>query len=631
MNCCCDPDCSEEDKTLFTGCTASLIYDPANQRNNDYSCLKSYMIYNQNTPYHIDRKDKSLLCIARENVRQAREFSRSDMQKIAHRISHGKIGTRPKYTWDSLHQTSGSKDIKMTQEPYKYGSAIWYIKSENKDGEEVTSNPAMFRLPAPYFTDMCSILEPVKYLQNSVSRCVRPLHDVISQCKTLPELDANSYISYHSIILSSDSTEDNSTDYLQADILPVTECLHSTNNCKNLTADSSDEVITGFLQPDWSWTGLASRKCVNVLSQLNLTFIHEGIKGINQIIAKAVLVDVYPYQKEIVQEFNTEFVWDNSGKPEEDKDEKNSTTMEDFLHDRKLPRSGNPGYVEGKPLILGRKVQMKDSSKNDTEDKKHFVERMHVLPDVTQWLSIQGAGDCPLTSEEMKNSPRHPISFGYDHVSTCNLQLKPFRYCEDLQRHIAFVILGLTLTNKNENLDHFTLSPFHVAAYGSPDAFPADWVPLTAVKGSYRFPTSLFPTGTTYISTGCEAIMASIHITVSFAYVGPVDAPQAKITGVFYEPEEPIMIPSLVDTTPENQIKNIPVTTTVSFLDVTGKPTTRVATFPVVSVQLPTDFFYPFSSTSTRPSSGTKKSASFSYVIIVSSLIYVTFFRVFIV
>lgn len=91
------------------------------------------------------------------------------------------------------------------------------------------------------------------------------------------------------------------------------------------------------------------------------------------------------------------------------------------------------------------------------------------------------------------------------------------------------------------------------------------------------------------ISKGCDSIVSTLHITITYAFVGSTDFPQAKITGVLYEPGESISI------LPRDLSKSFSVSTTVSFKDITAPAIMRIARWPVLSITLPKDFFYPFS------------------------------------
>ncbi len=101
----------------------------------------------------------------------------------------------------------------------------------------------------------------------------------------------------------------------------------------------------------------------------------------------------------------------------------------------------------------------------------------------------------------------------------------------------------------------------------------------------------------TLTDNGCEGIVASLHVPVIYTRVGSVNFPQLKIAGVLYQYGEPMNIPK------KSQRGNsslLTVSTTVSFVDITSSPATKVPQWPVISIKLPTDFFYPFSSSPSK-------------------------------
>ncbi|ODN02973.1 Tectonic-1 [Orchesella cincta] len=573
MNCCCDPDCSDEEKELFTGCEGSVIYDPTSKRNKDRSCYKSFVMYTENSPNRIDRTEKGMFCIVKDNMRQEREFSQSDMDMITKKILKGRISLKQKYSWDEDAAVKPSY-LKMKNEPYRYGSVIWTTKTDNDDQQQI------LRLPTSYHSNLCSLKEPIKYLQDSNFTCLLPISNLKVQCAALNELNVNHFIRNYTVISNPKMLkDDNATDIPICHINTNDQCFSDNDFVEG---DSEDEVENTKPQLD-----LGNSICHKVLSQLKLMFIHEGINGITKVVAKSVLEDIPLDTKELKQEFSVEFIWANDVGVG---NETNATSSTTTFH--KQPRSGIPGYIVGKPVILGKKMEARKNQANDSKEYE-VVQRIQVLPDASQWLHVQSAGNCPVDYEEITEFARNPILFGYEHSSTCRLVLDEFRHCEQLQQHIASFVFGA------ENPIQFTKAPLYVSAYGSPDAFPSDWVPLSFIDISGFLGSS--PSSSSLLANGCDGVITGVHVTIAYALVGPVDAPQAKITGVFYEPEESFQLTPEDDSQCKSEVctrksRYLSVTTTVSFVDVSKKPTSRVATWPVVSIRLPEDFFYPFSS-----------------------------------
>lgn len=116
---------------------------------------------------------------------------------------------------------------------------------------------------------------------------------------------------------------------------------------------------------------------------------------------------------------------------------------------------------------------------------------------------------------------------------------------------------------------------------------PSEWVPLTYKNFPSNFVTKGNPKP--LLSKGCD-IISSLHITIAYAFVGSIDFPQAKITGVLYELGDSVSYS-------QNKVsKELGVSTTVTFKDLTSPPVLLVPKWPVLSIRLPKDFFYPFSS-----------------------------------
>jgi len=109
-----------------------------------------------------------------------------------------------------------------------------------------------------------------------------------------------------------------------------------------------------------------------------------------------------------------------------------------------------------------------------------------------------------------------------------------------------------------------------------------------------------------------------MHIRIAYAFVGSLDFPQAKITAVLFELGDSVPVQSVLNGVCDQEdsacqmdssrrSQDIVVTTTVSFKDVTPTPMVIVGTWPVVSVRLPRDFFYPFTASLSPGTSGSRR------------------------
>ena len=314
MNCGCDKDCTEEDRRLFTD-NLTAVYDP-NHRSQDNACIKSYLMYRENANrYRINRKNDSLFCVVTENLVDKRDFNVEDMKRIRRKISHGKIDSKPKYGWDTLHSL---KPFEMKRTPYKYDSPIWIVRMPENDTDGYEDNSVMLRLPAPYHTDLCSLNEPVKFLKRAYSTCRLPIFPVDLKCESLPALNVNHFIANYVIILNPANVGDNFTDNTGAVIRAVACRNNDWNNCETIKKRGVYQNLSNFLEDiavedEVSFPSpvlnISTHSCLNVLSHLNFTFIHNGTEGITQAIATAMFVDIPLDKKELEQHFSVDFIW----------------------------------------------------------------------------------------------------------------------------------------------------------------------------------------------------------------------------------------------------------------------------------------------------------------------------------
>uniref|UniRef100_A0A8D2BPQ6 Tectonic family member 3 n=2 Tax=Sus scrofa TaxID=9823 RepID=A0A8D2BPQ6_PIG len=197
------------------------------------------------------------------------------------------------------------------------------------------------------------------------------------------------------------------------------------------------------------------------------------------------------------------------------------------------PRSGNPGYIVGKPLLaLSGGI-------------KHSM----------TLLQSQGDGTCSVK--------RHEVQFGVNAISGCKLRLERVD-CSRLQQKIYQTLDGGP-------------RPEHVAIFGNADpAQKEEWTRILSrnCNVSARHCTS------------CCVIPVSLEIQILWAYIGLQSNPQAHVlrTRFLYQCQ------SMQDSQQETEVS---LTTVVTFVDVTQKPEPPRGQ-PRVDWKLPFDFFFPF-------------------------------------
>uniref|UniRef100_A0A8D2DVP7 Tectonic family member 3 n=1 Tax=Sciurus vulgaris TaxID=55149 RepID=A0A8D2DVP7_SCIVU len=197
------------------------------------------------------------------------------------------------------------------------------------------------------------------------------------------------------------------------------------------------------------------------------------------------------------------------------------------------PRSGNPGYIVGKPLL----VLSGDTSHSMT------------------LLQSQGYGTCSVK--------RHEVQFGVNAISGCKFRLMEAD-CSHLQQEIYQTLHGKP-------------TPEHVAIFGNADP---------AQKGGWTRILNSSCNVLTMNCTSCCFIPVSLEIQVLWAYVGLQSNPQAQVSGTRFLYQ--------CKTIPDyQQVTEVHLTTLVNFVDITQKPEPPRGQ-PKIDWKLPFDFFFPF-------------------------------------
>ncbi|XP_030665035.1 tectonic-3 isoform X2 [Nomascus leucogenys] len=194
------------------------------------------------------------------------------------------------------------------------------------------------------------------------------------------------------------------------------------------------------------------------------------------------------------------------------------------------PRSGNPGYIVGKPLLAL------------TGDISYSM----------ALLQSQGNGSCSVN--------RHEVQFGVNAISGCKLRLKKAD-CSHLQQEIYQTLHGRP-------------RPERVAIFGNADP---------AQKGGWTTILNRHCSISAMNCTSCCLIPVSLEIQVLWAYVGLLSNPQAHVSGVRFL----YQCQSIQDS---QQVTEVSLTTLVNFVDITQKPEPPRGQ-PKMDWKLPFDFF----------------------------------------
>ena len=179
------------------------------------------------------------------------------------------------------------------------------------------------------------------FLRDTSATCTRYLaHELLSECTENPSLKASSYFEgFH--IKRLPSVDDNDFTYHSGVGENVTVSSETENVTVALIGIELEKVLCvtpeNFLTVDCdiSMPTFANGTCRNVAMEISYAIFHNATQGILSATAQIVLGTV---TSSFEQKFSIRF-------------EKSGTGNETGI-----PRSGNPGYVIGKPIIAGKSV-----------------------------------------------------------------------------------------------------------------------------------------------------------------------------------------------------------------------------------------------------------------------------------
>lgn len=313
--------------------------------------------------------------------------------------------------------------------------------------------------------------------------------------------------------------------------------------------------------------------CNNAVLGVEYHITHDGSNGITRAGVRLLLGSIQASDLPLTQTYGSSFTSVN---------EVNKTITE---------RSGNPGYIVGKPVRAGVLVQNSTLALGD---------RYAIVEDMYNLTIIRGSatGTCLTDSAN-----REQINFGINMVSGCLIRFNLFnvsadQYCSAMQDTVIDAMEGVvdTLTRDDPTIQR------RVATYGNSNPLvPGDWVQILRNAPT---PTTAQDTTVTQEGPKCTISMG-MHTEILYANTGALANPQPKIIGVSfkYEPKQDIIYTCAgtrctagnTDVDQSYEVRH-----SVTFIDASQPATGYVGEPPVFLAKVPYDFFYPFISSSTR-------------------------------
>ncbi|XP_057176534.1 tectonic-1 [Triplophysa rosa] len=382
INCCCDPDCTEE-VSLFTDCSIKTVSsDPR-------LCQKDTVVYSINTTADgLSRVQSSVqqevnpdvFCIQSANYEEGMSFGAPEIPTEENFDSL--FGQFVGFFFGRSRDTSAQSSAIGNVPGYLCGDVMQTV---NEAGEQES-----FPFPASAATAHCLDANPAAFLKDQTSRCVRSF-DLGQDCSSLEALDLRAYITFK---IRTGKNEE--AKVIGAEVSAIT--LESLEG----TWTSVDPAESAVYFPVLLESGDV---CNNVVKQVKYIFRYSEAGEILSVMASFLLGAIKSIMVPIQQEFQITF-------------------LQEITSTAGMRFSGNPGYVVGLPLVAGTRTA--DGVVQSTDPKGSLT-----------ILQNSGEQDCLLGS-----SRRSPVLFGIDMVSGCTFRLSDAVNCSLLSEVILSVLKG---------------------------------------------------------------------------------------------------------------------------------------------------------------------------------------------
>lgn len=307
VNCCCDPDCSSTDVSVFSACSVPVV------TGDSQFCSQKAAIYSlnftSNPPQRIfklvDQVNPSIFCVHITNYKPALSFIDP--------------GVPDESNFDELVKTSTGFTLNTESDAALAPKLDAPSTAKYEYGAPVQTSDSFLRLPSPLTSSVCADSNPAAFLVNQAVKCTRRVN--LERCEDTEALNMIYYSSPQILQVPNSRTK-----------VPITIqsiVIQSLN--KTLTRLAAPEV----LPPSLITAGHAT-VCTNVVLEVKYRLTYTDAGEVTDADLFLLLGTVSSAVAPLQQKFEIDFI-QHSTKP--------------------VPLSGNPGYVVGLPLVAGFQPQ----------------------------------------------------------------------------------------------------------------------------------------------------------------------------------------------------------------------------------------------------------------------------------
>ncbi|KAK9295283.1 hypothetical protein QLX08_010367 [Tetragonisca angustula] len=531
INCCCDKNCNSFHLTVFSYCESHQpeLFDKR-------YCYNRNFIQRNNTPFILEKLANNLFCILYDNLPPTYDINYEVDIKTAEDLREVINSNRPTWKWtDQIYIPEYN-----TSSPYQDGDVMWIIYNNYIQPFEILQSG---------FTALCSFKKTLKYLRNWKDQCLQT--ELIDTNKFLFPMAFNNFTIIPSPHLL------NETYILVSDqVCPKNVCLTLTNYyCKNYWKTCSNNTLLG---------SCSNGKCYNIVTGVKYLIIHNGSMGINHV---DVYFNIGNVSQHFYQQFEIIYEWVELDK------------------EKSFSLSGNPGYIMGKPLIIGT---LKVNKSNNIETKYINFNR------TSSFLTLPIA----TKSGECNKIDRYTLAFGEDIKLKCSIFLHTNNFgtasCIELQNLTMHFLMQDTLFNVTQT-DQYNIYVAKSGNFSSNDS--TDWAQILLDRIPQNVIVGQFVNGRLY----CSGLITSIHLNILYSALSKPETLNNHIivgVGITFSAESNISWSKCLYENCSDILK-VDVISYVTFHDISKPSKYYFAGGPNLDITLPYDFFYPFLSSST--------------------------------
>ncbi|XP_058277413.1 tectonic-3 isoform X2 [Hirundo rustica] len=450
-------------------------------------CVEKSLIFRSNTPYSTDVISDSagrnlLFCVQLDDSKlnyfqQPQDIKESDFVEILEKYG------RHSFLAPSQVQPSFSAF-------YRAGDPILIYF----DSSSVLS---MLKQPVKMgASGLCVDGNPAGFLDSKRTSCTRIFANLSKSCMTDPALDAASYYRDFTVLK-----------------VPINDTIMESMKV-NVTAVSPPGAPL-----------MKDNTCTNIVSEVIYEIEYSGTSGIQSVSVQFKVTNVSGNSRSSLQQHFTMHFWTANKIGQ-------TRTLSHLL-----PRSGNPGYITGAPLLIAN---------------SGAVQHMGIL-------RSESDGSC-------SRFLRQTVQFGRNMRTGCKISLSPIlkdSNCSYIQQKLYKAFQGM---NRTEDF----------AITGSAHSTQAEeWMTILIQNCSVKAENC----------TSCCMVPVTLEVQILWTKVGLLSNPQAQILGArhFYQCQPLKFLNASM----------VPVTTVVTFTDMTDWPEPPRGQ-PQIHWKLPFDIFFPF-------------------------------------